>query len=742
MSIVQQGSPGHQESLQHEHWNDTGAAEAKAGLEKASHFNEEEEEEDSPFETVRIAVSNKDNPDLPSLTFRAWFLGIIFCGALAFVNQFYWFRQNQLSLGSAVVQIVSFPIGYVMAKLLPTRKFRTFGWEWTLNPGPFNIKEHVLITIFATACAQTAYALDVVVIKKMWYQSDLGFGASYLFLLTSQLLGYSFAGFSRRFLVHPAAMIWPSTLITATLFRTFHDTQKLGGRFSRTAIFWMAFGASFVWYFLPGFLFPVLSMIPILCIAAPNNVVAQQLGDGNNGLGILSLTLDWSTIAAYLGSPVSYPWVMSCNLFLGFVIIVWIATPAGYYTNTWDTGIYPIYSAGLFLPNGSKYNINKVMTPDQKLDPAMYESYGHLRMTYMFGMTYGIGFAAIFALLVYIALNYGKDIAMRVRQSRTMDEDIHMKLMRRYPEVPHWWYGIIFVVTFVVAIVTCEVFHMMPWYWVLLSVVIPFIFTVPVGIIQAISNQQPGLNIITEFIIGYGRAGDPIANVTFKVYGYIVMAQALNLLQDQKIGHYMKIPPRHMFLAQIVGTIIAGTVQLGVSYWLMNTVPKMCTPEGMPWTCRSAATFYSASVIWGLVGPGRMFGKISPYHPMLYMFILGVFLPIPFWYLSKRYPNSFWRHIHIPVILSISGSMPPMPTHTLVNWFTAGFFLVFIWHKYFRENWQRYAFATSAGLDSGLAISGILIFFAFQKVAAPEWWGTSGNLCPLAGVGGYLTERA
>ncbi|KAJ1957997.1 hypothetical protein GGI12_004861, partial [Dipsacomyces acuminosporus] len=205
-----------------EYWQDNGSAEAQAGLDKAAQYNEEEEDEDSPFEMVRIAVSNKDSPDLPSMTFRTWFLGVIFCGALAFVNQFYWFRQNQISLGSAVVQIVSFPLGYLMAKFLPTRKFRTFGWEWSLNPGPFNIKEHVLITICATACAQTAYALDVVVIKKMWYQSDLGFLASYLFLLTSQLMGYSFAGFSRRLLVHPAAMIWPSTLVMCTLFRTFH----------------------------------------------------------------------------------------------------------------------------------------------------------------------------------------------------------------------------------------------------------------------------------------------------------------------------------------------------------------------------------------------------------------------------------------------------------------------------------------------------------------------------------------
>ncbi|ORX68030.1 oligopeptide transporter [Linderina pennispora] len=671
------------------------------GLEKDSQFNEEEEDEDSPFEIVRIAVSNKDNPDLPSMTFP---------------HLFYWFRQNQLTLGASVVQIISFPCGYLMAKVLPTKVFSTFGWKWTLNPGPFNIKEHVLLTITATACATSAYAIDVVTIKKMWYESDLGFGASLLFLMTSQLLGYSFAGLSRRFLVYPSAMLWPTTLVTATLFRTFHETTNWG-KLSRTKVFWIAFAASFAWYFVPGFAMPLLTAIPILY----------------SGLGMLNLTLDWSTIASYMGSPISYPFPMACNLFVGFVIMAWIATPAGYYANTWDTGLYPIYTAGLFLPNGSKYNIKKIMTPHQTLDPVKYAEYGPLRMTYMFGYTYGVGFAAIMALLVYVGLHYGKDIVRRFRQSRTMDEDIHMKLMRNYEEVPQWWYLATFVATFSVSIVTCEVFHLMNWYWMVLATVIPFIFTIPIGIIQAISNQQPGLNIITEFIIGYGKAGDPVANVTFKVYGYITMTQALNLVSDQKLGHYMKIPPRHMFIQQMVGTILAGLVQLLVAYWLMNSIDNMCTPEGYPWTCRSANTFYSASVIWGLVGPGRMFGGDSPYHTALYLFILGVLIPIPFWYLYKRYPNSIWKHVHIPVIMSISGSMPPMPTGTLVNWFIGACFLVALWQKLYRVAWQRYAFATSAGLDSGLAISGIVIFFAFQNVVVPAYWGNKED---------YLTTAA
>ncbi|KAK2640096.1 hypothetical protein Ddye_027891 [Dipteronia dyeriana] len=62
--------------------------------------------------------------------------------------------------------------------------------------------------------------------------------------------------------------------------------------------------------------------------------------------------------------------------------------------------------------------------------------------------------------------------------------------------------------------------------------------------------ESPGLNVITEFVIGYMLPGKPLANVTFKTYGTISMAQAVVFLSDFKLGHYMKVPPKSMFIIQ------------------------------------------------------------------------------------------------------------------------------------------------------------------------------------------------
>jgi len=63
--------------------------------------------------------------------------------------------------------------------------------------------------------------------------------------------------------------------------------------------------------------------------------------------------------------------------------------------------------------------------------------------------------------------------------------------------------------------------------------------------------QTPGLNVITEYCMGLIMPGRPIANVCFKVYGYMSMNQSVSFLNDFKLGHYMKVPPRSMFLVQV-----------------------------------------------------------------------------------------------------------------------------------------------------------------------------------------------
>jgi len=265
---------------------------------------------------------------------------------------------------------------------------------------------------------------------------------------------------------------------------------------------------------------------------------------------------------------------------------------------------------------------------------------------------------------------------------------------------------------------------------VLLAVGIAAIFLVPIGIITAIANQTPGLNIITEFVIGYILPGRPIANVTFKTYGYICMAQAILFISDLKLGHYMKIPPRHMFLAQTVGTIIAGLVNLSTAYLMFHLIPDLCQDSAGAWSCANTNVFYSASVIWGVVGPARMFGPGALYHSLLWWFLIGALIPIPTWLIARRYPNTWIEYVHWPIILGATAIMPPAQPVMYPSWFILGFVFQFFLFRYRHEWWRKYNYVFSAAMDSGVAISGVVIFFAFQYSNRKlEWWGNEPD-CP------------
>lgn len=146
------------------------------------------DENHSPIEEVNLTVPITDDPSLPVWTFRMWFLGIVSCAVLAFLNQFFSYRTEPLTVSSLTVQIVAMPLGRLMAATLPTRKFlKGTRLEFSLNPGPFNMKEHVLITIFANAGANGAYAINIITIVKAIYVKKISFVASLLITITTQV---------------------------------------------------------------------------------------------------------------------------------------------------------------------------------------------------------------------------------------------------------------------------------------------------------------------------------------------------------------------------------------------------------------------------------------------------------------------------------------------------------------------------------------------------------------------------
>ncbi|KAK4757553.1 hypothetical protein SAY87_018854 [Trapa incisa] len=480
------------------------------------------DEDASPIEQVRLTVLNTDDPTLPVWTFRMWFLGLISCCLLSFLNQFFAYRTEPLVITQITIQVATLPIGRFLAAFLPTATFRLPGLgerEFSVNPGPFNMKEHVLISIFANAGSAfgsgSAYAVSIVNIIKAFYGRSISFFVGWLLIITTQ------------FEIN-------------TKGRALHE--KDARKFSRAKFFLIALICSFIWYAVPGYLFSTLTNISWICWVFSKSVTAQQLGSGMHGLGLGALTLDWAAVASFLFSPLICPFFAIMNVFAGYALFIYVVMPMAYWGfNVYSAHKFPIFSSHLFTSQGQVYNITKIVNDKFELDIPAYEQQGRIHLSMFFALSYGFGFATIASTLTHVGLFYGSEIYQRYKASNEQKEDIHTRLMKRYEDIPLWWFHLLLVVTLVVSLALCIFMReqiQMPWWALVFASILAFFFTLPISIITATTNQTPGLNIITEYLMGLIHPGRPIANVCFKTYGYMSMAQAVSFLNDFKLGQY------------------------------------------------------------------------------------------------------------------------------------------------------------------------------------------------------------
>lgn len=101
-----------------------------------------------------------------------------------------------------------------------------------------------------------------------------------LLVLSTQILGYSLAGLTRRYLVRPSGMIWPATLVSTSMFTALHQEVNKpanGWTISPRKFFGRVFMGGVAFYFLPGLLFPALSSFNVITWFAPRNVIVANL---------------------------------------------------------------------------------------------------------------------------------------------------------------------------------------------------------------------------------------------------------------------------------------------------------------------------------------------------------------------------------------------------------------------------------------------------------------------------------
>jgi OPT family small oligopeptide transporter len=690
--------------------------------------------ENSPYPEVRASVPNYDEGGHVN-TFRAWTLGLLLATIGSGLNMLFSMRQPYIVIPSYVAQVVAYPLGVAWARWMPAIQFSVGGIHVNLNPGPFSKKEHAIIVIMANATFSggAAYATDVLLAQRAFYKQRFGWPFEIFFCISNQMLGFGIAGFFHRFLVTPAAMIWPSNLINCSLFTALHDHSRpdpkkvAGWTVGRYRLFLYTMLASFVWYWFPGYIAPFLSVFAWVTWIKPQNVVLNQLFGGWTGLSLIPITFDWTQISGFNFSPLIAPWHAIGNTLIGMVVFYWITTSAIHFSGLFYAQYLPISDSNSYDNTGSPYNVSRILNSDYEFDLQKYRAYSPLYLSTTFMLTYGLSFASIISVLVHAPLFHGKELWLRIRNFGTEEEDVHGRLMAKFKTVPIWWYGTISLIMIAMALgVVLGYPTHLSWWAFFISLIIAAVWFVPIGTIQAATNIQIGLNVITEFIIGYMQPGRPMAMMLFKSYGYITLSKGLFFCQDMKLGHYMKIPPRVTFAAQMISCLWSSVIQIAVMNWALGAITGICTARQTDhYSCPNGRVFFNASVIWGAIGPGRIFSPGAIYAPMLWFFLVGAIVPVLFYLGARAFPKSPIRFLNAPILFGGSGLIPPATPLNYLSWGIVGFFF----NKYIRNRWRgwwmHYNYVFSAGLDVGLALCTILIFVTLRLTNSrfPSWWG-------------------
>ncbi|TKA53580.1 hypothetical protein B0A53_03871 [Rhodotorula sp. CCFEE 5036] len=694
-----------------------------------------------PIETAEdIAtrcISLEDDPQMPVHTFRMYFLGIGLTCFAAVLGQIFYFRPQTVYVSQLFLQVIAFILGRAWSAVLPNAS-RGKIWAF-LNPCEFTLKEHVAILIMSSTATSSAEAISVFAADELYYNITPNYGVAIFTLLGSQLLGYGLAGLMRAFCVFPTYIVYPNLIPTVNLFDALHRDKDVGAQKKRLRLFWIVFVCIMCWEFVPEFIAPTLTGISIFCLAKRDSAWVTRIfggSNGNEGLGMFSLCLDWNYVGSGGGSlgALFTPLTTQVSQYIGVALCIMIFCGM-YATNAWNSAQFPFLSQQLFFANGrsistcSIYDQTLILTPDFQLNKTALDIFGLPQYAgsnaiYYLGCNLAIG-----ATLTHVGLWYWRPILNAIRQFKTRQiDDPHYQKMLVYKEVPMYVYGGIILLSFAMAMATCYTGNsQLPW-WALIVAIILAAFMFPfVCVIYAITGFKTDVQQLAQMLGAAVVPGNSQANMYFTLYGYNSCAQGLSLARDLKMGQYCKLPPIANVIVQIIGTIIGALLQLIIMKQVISNQREILldTQGSNVWSGQQVQSFNSQAVSWGALAK-YFYGPGSTYQIIPYCILIGLAVPVPFWIGHKFFPKLRLNTFVSPITCWCLGYLSVGINSSVFTTMLLALFSQFYLRRYCATWFRKYNYLVSAALDGGTQFFVFIATFALFGAAGsaqemPNW---------------------
>ncbi|KAL1867167.1 hypothetical protein VTK73DRAFT_4279 [Phialemonium thermophilum] len=726
----------------------------------------------SPYAEVRAVTLPYDDPEEACESARAYVLGFFWVCVCTAINTFFNPRQPGISIPNAVVQLLLVPMGRALAYVLPDWGLTIRGKRYTLNPGPWTSKEQLFATIIFSGASTVGNFTGLLVMRLPIFfgQRWAKFGFAIMLALANQIYGLGMAGVLRRLTVYPLAAVWPSTLPTLALNRALINQENRyevinGWTMTRYTCFVLASCFFLAYYWLPNELMQFLRMFNWMTWPAQNNLNLAIVTGSYGGMGFNPFsTWDPNTSGSgFMNAPFFaqlQQYVM--RAIAGVIILIM------YYKNAFWSAYMPINSNAAFDNEMKTYNVTRVLDKNNQLNIDAYKGYGPPYYAIANLFVTGGNFIYYTFSIVYVFIKYWGPLkkafvgmvvnAIKGRSIYTGFEDGNSRLMRRYKEVPEWWYGIVFVFGFIVSIVSVTAWPTQtPWWSIIAVTAIGSVLTIPWVIIESIANTGISLNTIWQVLPGLWWPGQPLPQLIILMLGGAIEQMAGGFSADLKYAHYARLPPRAVFRGHVSSCVVncfiyCAILEVMVLYFNAdNTLCQWNNKEHM--VCSYANSVFSSVIFFGAFGTNNMF-KVYPALP--WCFLIGAIVGLAWVVAEKLLPKlrlhlkrrmeaarfgTFDRYFWKPAsntleclnpAIALSGGLQWAGNNNL-TYATFGIYIAWFFQYYLKRRytawWGKYAYLIFAGLSVGVAISGLIVTLVFSfgagKNASLNWWGNT-----------------
>jgi hypothetical protein len=281
------------------------------------------------------------------------------------------------------------------------------------------------------------------------------------------------------------------------------------------------------------------------------------------------------------------------------------------------------------------------------------------------------------------------------------------------------------------------------------------VLTIPWVIIESIAATGISLSVIWQVLPGIIWPGRPLPQLVTLMLGGAFEQLAGGFSQDLKYAHYARLPPRSVFRAHIASCFVncfmyCAILEVMLVYFNQDsTLCQWDNKEHM--VCQYANSVFSSVIFFGAFGTNNMF-KLYPILP--WCFLIGAVLGLV-WVSAEMvapYTRRFFqgrmdekrfsyfdKFVWKPTASILSCLHPAIALSGALTWAgnanltyaTLGIYLAWLFQFYFKRRftawWGKYAYMIFAGLNVGVAISGLIVTLVFSfgagKNTSFKWWG-------------------